>query len=173
LSGCELARLIAHLLGEMREVIGSTLAFGDHLVDIGCARLLRLLIRRAGRVHVLNDVAHIVGLLFLAIGQFLGFLCHAAELARGILLLDAAKQIGSLAKAIRGAAGIGGRTVGRAAHIVISLAQPFERLFGGLLTAAGGFLSVTLAGAVEIVFIALLSAICTLRTALRGGSGAA
>jgi hypothetical protein len=135
LRGAEFARLAAHLLREMGKIIRGVLAVADHLVDIRHRRLLWLLVGGACCVHIADDVAHLIRLLLLAVGEFLCLLSHLAELARGVLLFDTTEKVGRLTEAIR-----------------------FERLFGSLLTAVGCFLCTALGAIVEVVLPALLGA---------------
>ena len=81
-----------------------------------------------------------IRLLLLAGGQLIGGLGHRVEATGGVLLLHAAKEVGGLAQAVGGAAGIGCAGILRsgALHVVVGLAQTVERLLGGLLAAVGG-----------------------------------
>jgi hypothetical protein len=108
LGGREFARSIAHLLGEVRQVIGHLLAIVDHLVDFLGGWAGRLLAGGASGVLPGHQVPHVVGLLLLPRRQLVGRLGHRVEAAGGVLLLRAAQQVCGFAQAVCGAAGVGG-----------------------------------------------------------------
>ena len=138
--GRELARCIAQLLGEARQVIGHLLAIVDHFVDFLGGRVIGRLAGGASGILLSHQVAHVIGLLLLPRGQLIGRLGHRVEPAGGVLLLQAAQQVGGFAQAVGGAAGIGrtGILGDGAPHVVVGLTQTVERLLGGLLAAVGG-----------------------------------
>ncbi len=157
LRGRELARGVAHLLREPRQVIAHPLAIVDHFVNFLGGWVSLLLAGGAIRGLLSYQVAHVIGLLLLPGRQLLGRSGHRVEAAAGVLLLHAAQQVGGFAQALGGAAGIGraGILGDGAPHVVVGLAQTVERLLGGLLAAVGalvrglpgiGGVSIVLAG---------------------------
>ena len=170
LRGRELARRVAHLLREARQVVGHLLAIVDHLVDFLGGRVVRLLAGGASGILLRHQVAHVIRLLLLLGRQLIGRLGHRVEAAGGVLLLHAAQQVGGFAQAVGGAAGIGraGALRGGAPHVVVGLAQAVERLLGRLLAAVGGLLGGLLAdccrrcrsGPAAVAQLARLSADC-------------
>lgn len=131
---------VAHLLGEAREIVGNLLAIVDHLVKLRGGYLRRLFAGIPRGAELRHQIAHMVRLLFLPVGELIGRLGHRVEVTRGVLLLRAAEQVGSFAQTVGGAAGVG-RTCalgGGPLHIVAGLAQAFQRLLSRLLAAFRG-----------------------------------
>ena len=96
----------------------------------------------ASGILLSHQVAHVIRLLLLLGGQLIGCFGHRVEATRGVLLLHAAKQIGGLAQAVGGAAGVGrtGILGDGPPHVVAGLPQAVERLLRRLLAAVGGLL---------------------------------
>src|SRR5580658_1071805 len=136
----ELARRAAHLLRKTPQVVGQLLAIGDHFVDFLRGGVCHLPAGRSRGILLRQQVAHVIRLLFLLGGQLIGRFSHGVQAAGGVLLLHAAEQIGGLAQAVGGAAGVGrtGILGDGAPHVVIGLAQAVERLLRRLLAAVGG-----------------------------------
>ena len=150
LRGSKLACRRAHLLSQPREFVSHLLAFVDDLVDLLRGRRRRLTARGAGAGLLLHQVAYVIRLLLLLVGQLFGRLRHGIQATGGILLLCAAEQIGGFAQAIGRAPGIGRTGVARcrgALHVFVGLAQTIKRLLGRLLTRVGclfgGLLGIT------------------------------
>jgi hypothetical protein len=142
LGGREFARGIAHLLGEARKFVAQLLAIVHHFVDVLGGRVGQRLAGAARGTLLSQQPTHAIGLLLLLGRQSIGRFGHRVEPAGVVLLLNAAQQIGGLAQAVGGAAGIGRSGIARhcAPHIVVSLSQSVERLLGCLLAAVGGLL---------------------------------
>jgi hypothetical protein len=100
----ELVRGGAHLLGEARQVIGYLLPIVDYFVDFLGGRVALRLAGGASGIQLSQQVAHVIGLLLLLARQLIGRFGHRVEAAGGVLLLQAAKQVGGLAQAVGGAA---------------------------------------------------------------------
>jgi hypothetical protein len=139
LSGRQLARRTAYLLGEARQIVSHLLAILDQLVDFLGRRILLRLARRASGILLRDQIANLIGSLFLLGRQLLGGLCHRIETTRGVLLLLAAQQIGSFAQTVGRPARVGriGPLGSGAAHVFVGLAQAVERLLGRLLPVVG------------------------------------
>ncbi len=140
LGGRELARRIADLLCQARQVVGHLLPITDHFVDFLGGRIFLRLVGGASGILLSHQFAHVIGLLLLLGRQLLRCLGHRVEASGGVLLLRAAKQVCGLAQAVGGTAGIGRAGVlrGSAAHVIVGLAQALECLLGCLLAAIGG-----------------------------------
>ena len=122
LRGREFARRGADLLGETRQVIGHLLAIVDHLVDFLGGRGALLLAGGASGILPRHQVAHMIRLLLLPGRQLFGRLGHRVEAAGCVLLLHAAEQVGGLAQAVGGTAGIGRTALWETARRMSSLA---------------------------------------------------
>jgi hypothetical protein len=115
------------------------LAIIDHFVYILRSGASRLAASRSGGTLLSDQVSHMIRLLLLAVRQLFGCLRHVVQAARGVLLLCASQQIGSLAQTVCGTARIGraGGLGRRALHVFVGLAQAVERLLGRLLAVIG------------------------------------
>jgi hypothetical protein len=90
LGGRKLARRVAHLLGEARQIVTHTLAIVHHLVDFLSGRVLLRTVGCTSGILLRHQIAHLIGLLLLPGGQLIGGLGHRAQSAGGVLLLQAA-----------------------------------------------------------------------------------
>jgi len=136
--GCALGRIelacgVAHVLLDVRHVVGHALAILGKLLHFLSGRLSGL--SRTGRP--LFQPPDAIGLLFFLTGQAIGLSRHRPETVGGFLRLDPAEQVACFAKALGGQTRVGRtpRIGRRAAHLVLCLTQTVECLLSRLLRA--------------------------------------
>jgi hypothetical protein len=135
LGTAEFARLVAHLLREVPQIVAHLLTITDHFVNFLSRRVCLRLTGGARGILLSNQIADMICLLLLSRSQLIGRLRHGVQAAGSILLLHTAEQIRGLTQTVGCTTGIGrtGGLGGRALHIVGSLPQAVERLLGRLL----------------------------------------
>ena len=158
LVGSEIALRVAHLLLQLREIVGQTLAligeFLRFLVDFPADRNHVGLTETSCEGRGTGHLAKLLLLIFFLLSEAIGFARHGVEAAVGVLLLRATEKILRFAETVRGAARFGAAGLG-AAHVVVGFAS--ERLQSLRDARIGGIL----AGRIALRLTARLTRLAT------------